>query len=285
VALFLKAYSSGNTAVFIEDSGIAGDSVETVTFDDEWDVGYRVEIGYMPQAGLGWAARYWHFDTEHTARSEVDGTTAFFTDDPDIQIDDGDSISAIREFDLDVGDIAATFVTRSGNTAVKYSAGIRILDSEMTGFWENLDDTSVNVSIINEFDGAGPLLGVDLIHPLFQNSTTFVNIYAGGSVAMLYGDGDLSLHKRGGEQNVLIVDRDDGFVYNGEVRFGLEAVFRQSPKSLIEYFATAGLEGQYWANIGTVASGISHDGDADYLLEGDLGLLGGTLTFGVRGEF
>jgi len=283
--LFLKAYSSENTAMFIEDSGIAtDDSVETVAFDDEWDAGYRVEIGYMPQVGLGWAARYWHFDTDHTASVIDNDVTAFFVDDPSIQLDDGDSIVASREFDLDVGDIAATFVTRSGNTAVKYSAGIRVLDSNMTGFWVNPDDTGLNVRIDNEFTGAGPLLGVDITHPLFQNSTTLVNVYAGGSVAMLYGDGELFLNEDDGD-DIVVVDRDDGIVYNGEVRFGLEAIFRPSPKSLIEYFATVGLEGQYWANIGTVASRTTDDGDPNYMLNGDLGLLGGNFMLGVRGEF
>ena len=146
------------------------------------------------------------------------------------------------------------------------------------------DKTVDSVRIDNEFTGAGPLLGVDFTHPLFQTSTTHVNVYAGGSVAMLYGDGDLFLDENFGN-DLVIVDRENGIVYNGEVRFGLEAIFRRSPKSLIEYFATVGLEGQYWADIGTVASRTTDAGDPNHMLDGDLGLLGGNFMLGVRGEF
>ena len=51
--------------------------------------------------------------------------------------------------------------------------------------------------------------------------------------------------------------------------------------------ATVGLEGQYWSGIGTVASqtGDGEGQDASYMLDGDLGLLGGNFMLGVRGEF
>ena len=106
---------------------------------------------------------------------------------------------------------------------------------------------------------------------------------------MLYGDGEVqAFNTSGGDpSDVVFVNRDAGLVYNGELRFGLEAVFRQSKKSLFEYYAKLGLEGQYWADIGTIASGISSSSDieADFLLDGDLGLLGGNFMLGVRAEF
>ena len=184
-----------------------------------------------------------------------------------------------------------TFVTRSGNTTVKYSAGIRVLGSDMEGFWSDNIATGERITVDNEFIGAGPMLGVDITHPLFQTSTINVNVFAGGSAAMLYGERDFQIIE--GNANALPLDdravfiEEDTTVKNAQLRFGLEAIKKPSPKSLIEYFATVGLEGQYWDGIGTIAATPDGGTDnvSDFMLDADLGLIGGTFMLGVRGEF
>ena len=287
--LSLIPISSRSTAFVVEDTGTLGASETSFTddFKGEFGPGGRYEIGYMPQYGLGWAARYWHFNQVQKVNRRNGDFEANFFDDPDIAVSTGTGdMLARREFGLQTADLAATFVTRLGRSTLQYSAGVRGLDSNMEGYWTT-GNVSSRVNVDNDWIGAGPLLGLDFTYPLYRNSSVLVNAYAGASGAMLFGNGELRAHDLSTTGNFVNIDRDN-IVYSADLRFGLEGIMRPSSKSPVEFFGKFGAEAQHWINIGTVAASVGASGDsddADFMIDGDLDLVGFTAVIGVRSEF
>jgi len=297
--LLLRPFSSRNTAMAIQDTNILNtpETSKSRDFQNDIGAGGRYVAGFMPQQGLGWSARYWHFKQKQTANSVgTEDVEVNFFDDPDIAIDDnGHGILAERELELRAGDLAVDYVNPiSGGGTARFIAGVRAVDFEGNGKWTDQVLTGERAVAKIDWTGAGPMIGVHGTVPLFETSRVSVNGFAGASAALLFGDGDLFV---GSDRDasafprfddLVEISRDGTPVYSTDIQIGLETIIKPNPDSPWELFVNGSAEAQYWQNIGIVTANVAAGKDSDdgeNMLDGNLGLIGGAVGIGARRKY
>ncbi len=313
--VILQSFGDQDTAFVAEDvelfgiggglpnAGFGFETSDSRDFNEDTEVAGRYELGFVPDEGLGWAARYFHFDSSDRVRRTHDPAwtvgqfeTNFF-DDPDIGIDTnvGDTLVARRELDLDLVDVEAMLVNRtSGGTNFTVTGGVRYLRANQSGQWRLIRGGTFSeiVNVRNDYEGAGPLLGASVRHALFERDRFSLDVFGLTRAGFIFGDGELELEDDNslgvpGFNDVLRNERNN-VVYTAEAQLGFEARFRPLERSKIEAYARFLAEGQFYANIGSIGSSAGASGDsddADVLRDADLGFVGGTIMFGIRAPF
>ncbi|MGV7224737.1 MAG: hypothetical protein ACQ9MH_24865 [Nitrospinales bacterium] len=295
VTLF-TIFQANNTAGVVNDSNLVDfdDNSVNIEFGPEVDVGARLEVGYVPQQGLGWAARFWHFNSgngENVSYQDEDVVANWF-DDPDIAID-GDTdenLLADRDVEFNTAAVEATSTHGLGGATVKLSGGLRFFNSNMNGFWRDPDEDDGEfddaVRIDNNFVGAGPVLGVNVVKPIVKKDNLHINLFGGIRTSAVFGSGT-TLIRNIDDTDVDGVEVDKArMVYSTEIELGVNGTW--NPGAAWEIFYSAALEAQHHANIGNIASAYTDSDDAEegsHIFTGDMSLLGGVFSVGVRRPF
>ena len=281
--VIVKPYFSQNTAFKIIDSPAQAFDENTDSVDFDWDLEYspRIELGYIGSNGMGWRARYWHFDhdTSLNASGALGDVVVDIVDDPDIEIDvDADgTLETQHSLELYTVDLEALMRRESCEGAVTGSVGLRYARVEHGYDAADFDAAGVLDDVIrsrNSFEGIGPTIAGEVRRRIGSgNLSGFIN--ARGS--LLYGDSDWSAREN--DEDRVISDRDD-LVTVAETQIGVD--YRRPSSNGREFFGRVALEAQYWHNAGTgaIQGGGDVPTDSDPR-EADLGFVGLSVGLGV----
>jgi outer membrane murein-binding lipoprotein Lpp len=286
--VLVKPYFSQNTAFKIIDSPAQPFDENTESVDFDWDLEYspRIELGYIGSSGMGWRARYWHFDhdTSLNASGALGDVVVDIVGDPDIEIDvdAAGTLQTRHSLELYTVDLEALMRRESCEGAVTGSVGLRYARIEHAYDAADFDAAGALDDFIrsrNSFEGVGPTIAGEVRRRIGSgNLSGFIN--ARGS--LLFGDSDWSAFEvptpLNGSDRVTS-DRDD-LVAVAETQLGVD--YRRPSSGGREWFGRVALEAQYWHNGGTGAiqgaGDIPTDSDPR---EADLGFVGLSIGLGV----
>ncbi|MBW3541689.1 MAG: hypothetical protein KY476_15580 [Planctomycetes bacterium] len=291
--VIVKPYFSQNAAFAIDLDGVATDRHDVEDF--EWNLKYspRLELGYLNCDGMGWRARYWHFDhgTElNAAAANVNGDIEVeIALEPDITIDvaANGTIETRHSLDVYTFDLEAVGRRESCEGGVTGSIGLRYARSEQN--YKALDRIATGavediVTSRHFIQGVGPTLSGEVRRQMRGNVSLFANLRG----SLLYGESDWVASEDnnpvGSVDDVISIEGSQDLLSIAELQLGVD--YRRMTDSGRAVFARVAFETQYWANAGTglilPASDIdNNDVQAVDPREADLGLLGLTIATGI----
>ncbi len=226
----------------------------------DYDDAPEVWLGYENCDGLGILVRYWQFGEGSGSQTAINvpfqGVNATFSGRVDL-----------RSYDIEVTErVEFCHWNFQFNEGVRY---IDIRDSSRLFFATAPVGNGIVVDLANSrhnFHGTGPTVGLQAVRPIADSNFSF---YADTRFSLLFGSSNSRtdfLDVLGNPQTAA-ADRDY-LVSITELQVGLE--WTHQFKRAGTFFIRGGMEGQVWYNAGNVAS-----------TDGDLGLYGGTLGFGL----
>lgn len=291
----IHPYFSHNGAYEIFDAipNIPEDS-ETVEFD--WDFEYtpRIEFGYIrPCSGLGWRARYWHFDHGTSAQATDPGTGRIevgLHDDPDIEISTSNDefVQATHNLKLSVLDLEAMRRRNHSIGELTVSGGLRYvrMDQDYRAAF-----TNINTGILDDlatsshyFEGLGPTLALEGVRRLGRPNWSLFSKFRG---SLLFGDSGLEQSSID-PQNVSSPIRDYVTASNsldvlfiGEAQLGMG--YTRCLGNGMQIFGSFAGEVQYWPSGGSGAyqNGEDSDGIGHDPRDSDMGFFGLTFAIGT----
>ena len=266
--LNLTPYQSNNR--FMVD---ADDQGGDYTFDLEGGGSQRYEIGYRSSpSSLGFRARFWHFDQDFSASQNPDdvGIIAWGYDEDDgavTGVRDVDTlVKATQTFDVEVLDLE---VTKSISRNSLLSFGIRQADFDQ-GYLADSDEGIVTSEM--GFEGVGPTVAFTGEHSL----TPSVSVYGGIRGSLLFGDQTLAVES---PNNDLRLNNEGAMAGAVDTELGIRYTRGY-------FYAIAGMEAQYWMNVGTanpsVAISVGGEGLPYDPTDQDVGFIGWKLGAGFR---
>lgn len=298
--VLVKPYFTSDTAYSqeINDPGIGADDT-TIQTQFDWDIQYspRVELGHLDCEGMGWRARYWHFDhstgINRKFGPDADVDVEVF-DDPDVDIDIDDEILDVNHnLKLQVFDLEALKRDMDCEGGFTASAGIRYVNMEQSYDASEIDPEfvidGVTVPTVvdalrstHDLNAIGPTVAVEVLRRFnCSNWGAFVSVRG----SLLYGESDhFAQDATGGGPPPLdvgdnYIDENDGDVIGvGEISLGLD--YRRMTESCHEAYFRVALEAQHWVNAGSANQAVD-DNSTIRPQETDMGFLGVNLAFGV----
>jgi hypothetical protein len=249
-----------------------------------WDLEYspRLELGYLDCDGMGWRARYWHFEHSSGIRRQFDGNdvTARPIDDPEIGINISDgTLDAVHGINLQVLDLEAMKQSKDCEGSLTGSFGLRYVRMDQQYTARDIDPASGDlngfVNLRHNFEGIGPTVSVEALRRFnCSNWGAYVNL----RTSILYGEADLVGHAdrdpSDPEVDSVTASRNEqDLIPVGEMQIGLDYTRG-------DWFVRVGLESQYWINGGSASAQAPGDGE-DSPTEGDLGFLGLNIATGL----
>ncbi len=293
----LKLFGSNDSAVGIYDDDVVieGEASRMFSFEHGIDVGGRYEIGYRANRGWGWAARYWQYkstgEKSLTATADND-VEAFFNYDLDQEFEadlEGDRIDASRSLSFRTLDLEATFARKSENgLSVDLRGGLRYAKIDMTGLWSQFEadgEIEERLEMSNDFQGAGPVLGISMSGQVYQGSLFQISAFGLARGSLLFGSGEFqSVMYQSDSSGTLVSSERGPVVVTAELQLGMEISRKLSNAMPAEVFAKGVLEAQYWGNVGSIGAleALDGDGDMSHIIDSNLGMVGGTFMVGVR---
>jgi len=285
--VFLKPHYNNNTALLHDDPGGAsaattpseafdlGINVASVPFDSDYELSPRLWLGYTGEEGLGLRGRYWQFehsDDPVTFNSTlfregfaVAGTFPLFGF--AAAVGPGSQLTAFHRLDLQTFDLELTQELNWCRSQVTLGGGLRYVRNkqryEAVGSVLNVPLDSV--SFDQSFEGFGPTVALDFVRPICNSAWA---IYGSGRASALFGE------QRYLTTNDFLIFGASNHAQNDatrailEMQLGLEYERELGCRTL---FLRGGYEGQYWL-----------DGGGTNVAEGDLGLHGLSIGFGLR---
>ena len=257
-----------------------------IDFNYDAESSSRLIFGFIkPTTGVGFRARYWSFegDSSPLAGSDTNGLIA--TDAISIiaggGIDDVDTLSVTHTIDADVLDLET--ITRHQDHDLLTSLGVRVTQF---GQEYNLSSDEGGLNSQLDFIGLGPTASIEGTYQLGQSD---FSLFGNARVSLLVGQRELDSNNvdtvNGGVPT--ISDDDIEIVYNADVQAGVE--WRPARFQDVGFFTRAGLEYQYWGNVGNLRDisspaiddtipGGTTSGNSDY--DGDIDFIGFFLSAG-----
>lgn len=259
-----------------------------VDFDYDPESSARVIFGFMkPTTGLGFRARYWSFDDSSSPLVGTDANGLIADDAIAIVagggIDDVDAVTVLHNIDAHVVDLEG--IKQFNQPDLLGSLGLRIVKFDQ-GYLAATDEGTLSSSL--DFIGLGPTAGVE---GSYQIGESDFSLFGNARVSALIGQRDLSSNNvdtvNGGAARI----SDDGIelAYGADAQAGIE----WSPRRFqhIGFYTRAGLEFQYWGNIGNLRdisdpalddtiTGGTTSGAGDY--DGDIDFIGFFLSAGFQ---
>jgi hypothetical protein len=289
----------------------------SITYDYEFAP--RVWFGYADPCGLGFRARWWHFDqsTTDSVGNAFDGN--FLSDELTATITQ--QVAVESDLELSVWDLEATAEYRLGCWSFLLAGGLRYArlsqnyrGTEVASFSTFDSDTQAtaefdlasSVGLSDRFWGLGPTVALETRYAI---GCTGVSLYGGARLSVLVGRGEQEFNQAAlfrleandptdppptsvqfSQSSAFTVGRDDVLPI-GEIELGLEwnACYCGS-----QYFVQAALVGQSWFDAVIPSTGgesgdraslldfssLSFDGGKDN--DNQLNFFGITFVAGVR---
>jgi hypothetical protein len=282
--VLVKPHFSQNTAFKIIDGANQPFDESTQSVDFDWDVEYspRLELGYINCNGMGWRARYWHFDhtTSLSTAGNVGDVVVDIVGDPDIEIDvdAAGSLATSHSLEVYTVDLEAMMRRESCEGDLTGSVGLRYAQVDQTYDAADFDAAGVIDDVIrsrHSFEGIGPTIAGEVRRRMGSgNLSGFVNARA----SLLYGESDWFAFENPPED--LVTAENDDLIAIAETQIGVD--YRRPSSGGREWFGRLALEAQYWHNAGTGAIQGAGDIPSDTdPREADLGFLGLSVGVGV----
>ena len=276
--VIVTPYFSRNTAY---SAGGLGEAVVNREFN--WDLEYspRFELGYLDCDGMGWRARYWHFEHSNGIRRRFNNVDVNIApiDDPGIDIDLNDALlDEVHGINLQVLDLEAIKQTKDCEGSLTGSVGLRYvrMDQQLTA--REIDPANGNLieflNLRHNFEGIGPTVSVEALRRFnCSNWGAYVNLR--GSI--LYGEADLvGQDGLGGTVDDVFKTRNEqDLIPVGEMQIGLDYTRG-------DWFVRVGLETQYWINAGSANAQVNQDDGANDPSDPDMGFLGLNVATGLN---
>jgi hypothetical protein len=294
-SVYVEPRFTRNVAFQVFDVNVAvGEDVQLIDFD--WDLEYspRVEVGYLSGCGgLGWRARYWHFDHGVSARLNDPGTGRVefgLHDDPDLEIetDDTEFAEAVENIELKVFDLELSRQWDGCCGSLTASLGVRYvsMDQFFRGSIADIATGEVDEFVQSDFsfEGIGPTLALEGVRRSgYRNWSVFANT----RVSLLFGDSERVQFAFDPQDpadpidDLLTENNDFDVKAIAEVQLGVQ--YDYYLRNCAVLFFRAGLEAQYWPHWGGAGSqnGEDTDGIGEDPFLSDMGFVGFTGSVGL----
>ncbi|MDP6443098.1 MAG: Lpg1974 family pore-forming outer membrane protein [Pirellulaceae bacterium] len=279
--VIVMPFFSENNAFSITNT-MTADSGQIVDFDHDFEYSPRIEFGYFaPSDGLGWRARFWHYEGHETEATSSPAIVAL-SDDPQINIDSDAGGTLFANYDLrfTVADLEAVKRNYGESSVSSVAAGMRFaaIDHDYTA--REFGGANALILAGTESNVIGPTIAWEGRQLLCgRRFDAFMSTRA----SALFGETDFIAHKVAGATSGGIVRIDDRLqvIPVGEIQMGVD--YREPLNDGI-FFMRFAVEAQYWLNGGTGAvlgpEDSTTDGEFQDPTNEDTGFFGVNLSTG-----